>query len=130
MREWSEVNGPRSGDWFSAVRSPNTARALACIHEAPARPWTIDTLAEEAGLSRSTFARQFLASVGEAPHSYLTRWRMGIAAQLLQDTDLRLTEIARRVGYFSEFSFSRAFKKACGVAPSQLRGRSKSAVGS
>jgi AraC-like DNA-binding protein len=78
-------------------------------------------LAQEAGLSRAAFARIFNASVGEPPHSYLTRWRMGIAAQLLEETDLRLTEIAPRVGYRSEFSFSRAFKLARGVSPIQYR---------
>jgi methylphosphotriester-DNA--protein-cysteine methyltransferase len=75
----------------------------------------------KAGLSRAAFARNFSASVGEPPHSYLTRWRMGIAAQLLEETDLRLTEIAPRVGYRSEFSFSRAFKLARGVSPIQYR---------
>jgi AraC-like DNA-binding protein len=80
-----------------------------------------EDLAREAGLSRAAFARNFSASVGEPPHSYLTRWRMGIAAQLLEETDLRLSEIASRVGYRSEFSFSRAFKMARGVSPIQYR---------
>jgi AraC-like DNA-binding protein len=71
--------------------------------------------------SRAAFARNFSASVGEPPHSYLTRWRMGIAARLLEETDLRLSEIASRVGYRSEFSFSRAFKLARGVSPIQYR---------
>ena len=78
-------------------------------------------LAKEAGLSRAAFARQFNASVGEPPHSYLTRWRMGIAAQLLEETDLRVAEIAAHVGYESEFSFSRAFKRARGLAPIRFR---------
>ena len=111
----------RCPNWFSAVRSTHTARALARIHEAPERAWTLGDLAQEAGLSRAAFARNFSASVGEPPHSYLTRWRMGIAAQLLEETDLRLSEIASRVGYRSEFSFSRAFKLARGVSPIQYR---------
>jgi AraC-like DNA-binding protein len=80
-----------------------------------------DHLAKEAGMSRAAFARNFSASVGEPPHSYLTRWRMGIATQLLEETDLQLSEIASRVGYRSEFSFSRAFKPARGVSPIQYR---------
>jgi AraC family transcriptional activator of mtrCDE len=108
-------------DWFSAVRSTHTARALARIHEAPERAWTLEDLAQEAGVSRAAFARNFRASVGEPPHTYLTRWRMGIAAQLVEETDLRLSEIASRVGYQSEFSFSRAFKLARGVSPIQYR---------
>ena len=121
MRAWADDASPSTKDWFSAVRSTRTARALARIHEAPERAWTLDDLAEQAGLSRAAFVRNFTASVGEPPHSYLTRWRMGIAAQLLEATDLRLGEIASRVGYRSEFSFSRAFKLARGVSPIQYR---------
>jgi AraC family transcriptional activator of mtrCDE len=121
IRDWADAASPAAKDWFSAVRSTHTARALARIHEAPERAWTLEDLAQEAGLSRAAFARNFRASVGEPPHSYLTRWRMGIAAQLLEETDLRLSEIASRVGYRSEFSFSRAFKLARGVSPIQYR---------
>src|SRR5258706_11725866 len=103
------------------MRSSHPARALACLHESPGRSWALERLAREAGLSRATFARNFSASVGEPAHSYLTRWRMGVAAQLLEGTDLRLNEIAARVGYRSEFSFSRAFKLARGVPPSHYR---------
>jgi AraC-like DNA-binding protein len=126
MRDWAEAVSPAANDWFSAVRSPHIARALACMHEAPQRAWTLEELAQEAGLSRAAFAHIFNASVGEPPHSYLTRWRMGIAAQLLEETDLRLTEIAPRVGYRSEFSFSRAFKLARGVSPIQYRSAAQS----
>ena len=121
MRAWADAASPTTKDWFSAVRSTHTARALAGMHEAPERAWTLEDLAEEAGLSRAAFARNFSISVGEPPHSYLTRWRMGIAAQLLEETDLRLGEIAPRVGYRSEFSFSRAFKLARGISPIQHR---------
>jgi AraC-like DNA-binding protein len=121
MRAWADAASPTTKDWFAALRSTHTSRALARIHEAPERAWTLEDLAEEAGLSRAAFARNFTASVGEPPHSYLTRWRMGIAAQLLETTDLRLGEIASRVGYSSEFSFSRAFKSARGVSPIQYR---------
>src|ERR1700737_447007 len=61
------------------MRSPHIARALACIHEAPAKDWTLGALAEAAGLSRSAFAAQFRTSVGEPPHSYVIRWRIRIA---------------------------------------------------
>ena len=121
MRDWADAVSPTAKDWFSAMRSTNTARALARIHEAPERAWTLEALAREAGMSRAAFARNFRASVGEPPHSYLARWRMGIAAQLLEETDLRLSEVASRVGYRSEFSFSRAFKLARGVSPIQHR---------
>jgi len=121
MRDWADTASPAADDWFSAVRSSHIARALARVHELPGRAWTLEELAREAGLSRAAFARKFCASVGEPPHAYLTRWRMGIAAQLLEETDLRLVEIASRVGYRSEFSFSRAFKSARGISPIQYR---------
>lgn len=121
MRAWADSVAPDAHNWFAAVRSPHTARALARIQQAPEQAWTLAQLAEEAGLSRATFARQFANMVGEPPHSYLTRWRMGIAARLLEASDLRLSEIAARVGYQSEFSFSRAFKQARGIAPHHYR---------
>ena len=121
MREWADAASPAENDWFSALRSPQMTRVLARIHESPEHAWTLDELAKEAALSRATFARNFCALVGEPPHQYLTRWRMGIAAQLLEETELLLGEIATRVGYKSEFSFSRAFKQARGVAPTQYR---------
>ena len=73
MRDWVDAVSPAANDWFSAVRSPHLARALAQMHEAPERAWTLEELAQEAGLSRAAFARIFSASVGEPPHSYLTR---------------------------------------------------------
>ena len=121
MREWADAASPADNDWFSALRSPQMTRVLARIHESPERAWTLTELAKEATLSRAAFARNFCALVGEPPHQYLTRWRMGIAAQLLEETELRLGEIAARVGYGSEFSFSRAFKSARGVSPIQYR---------
>jgi AraC-like DNA-binding protein len=121
MREWADAASPTASDWFSAVRSAHVARALARMHEAPGQAWTLEQLASEAGLSRAAFARNFSASVGEPPHTYLTRWRMGVAARLLEESGLRLIEIAAQVGYQSEFSFSRAFKAARGVSPIQYR---------
>src|SRR3984893_4496311 len=126
LREWAEAASPLAGNWFSALRSPHIARTLACIHEAPANEWTLDALAEVAGLSRSAFAARFRTSVGEPPHSYLIRWRMGIAAQLLEHTGLRLAEIAARVGYKSEFAFGRGFARARGLSPAGFRNQAKS----
>jgi AraC-like DNA-binding protein len=122
LREWVDAASPLADNWFSALRSPHIARALACIHEAPANDWTLDALAEAAGLSRSAFAAQFRTSVGEPPHNYLIRWRMGIAAH----TGLRLAEIAARVGNKSEFAFSRAFARARGLSPARFRNRANS----
>jgi AraC family transcriptional activator of mtrCDE len=123
LRAWTASTSavPERQDWFAALRSSHVARALACIHDAPGRPWTLESLAKEAGLSRAAFARRFTQSVGEAPHSYLTRWRMGIAARWLAQGELRLVDVAERVGYRSEFSFARTFKRIHGMAPGRYR---------
>lgn len=121
LREWSENGAAEAGDWFSAMQSRHIARALACIHEKPSEAWTLERLAREAGLSRSAFARQFRDSVGETPYSYLTRWRLGIAAQLLTQTNLSIDVIALRVGYTSERSFNRAFKAVRGITATKER---------
>ena len=121
IREWSEASPSKAGDWFSAMRSPSLAQALTRMHASPNFTWTLEKLAREAGLSRAAFARQFKTLIGEPPHTYLTRWRMGIAAQLLEETHLRMAEIASHVGYQSEFSFSRAFKAIRGVSPIHYR---------
>jgi AraC family transcriptional activator of mtrCDE len=80
-------------------------------------------LAMEAGLSRTVFAQRFAQSVGETPHAYLTRFRMGLATQMLKDTDESIAQIARRSGYSSQYSFSKAFKDASGFTPGQVRGQ-------
>jgi AraC family transcriptional activator of mtrCDE len=127
LREWADAALPVASNWFSAQRSPHIARALACIHEAPANDWTLDALAKRPACRDRPLQHSFvLTSVGEPPHSYLIRWRMGIAAQLLEHTGLRLAEIAARVGYRSEFAFSRAFARARGFSPARFRNRANS----
>jgi AraC-like DNA-binding protein len=121
LREWSENSPAESGNWFCAMQNNRIAKALAGIHQDPGASWTLTSLAQQAGLSRAAFARHFRESVGETPHSYLTRWRLGIAAQLLAQTNLSITEIADKVGYQSEYSFNRAFKLARGITPAKER---------
>ncbi len=106
-----------------------TAAALRAIHSDPARPWTVATLAAEAGLSRAPFARRFTAQLGQPPLTYLTWWRMTTAARLLRESDQPLTTVAARVGYASEFAFSAAFKRRYGVAPGRFRRSTLSPVG-
>jgi AraC-like DNA-binding protein len=128
LREWAVAKPAETGSWFSALQNPNIARALAKIHDSPADNWTLERLAQVAGLSRSAFAKQFNETVGEPPFSYLTRWRMGIAAQLLDQTMASLPEIAAKVGYTSEYTFNRAFKKARGLSPTQARAQKKNDI--
>lgn len=128
LREWSEKAPSQAGNWFSAMQDPHIARALGCIHKAPEDNWTLQRLASAAGLSRSAFIRRFQDSVGETPHAYLTRWRLGIAAQLLGQPSLSIGEIAYKVGYQSESAFNRAYKQARGRTPSKERESRQSAI--
>lgn len=121
LREWSETAPAESGTWFAAMQSPHIAKALAGIHKNPAGDWNLDSLAQAAGLSRSVFAKVFHESVGETPHAYLTRWRLGIAAQLLTQTTMSIDAIAKKVGYQSAYSLNRAFKHRRGRTPTQER---------
>lgn len=97
------------------------ARALAAIEARPELPWTVASLGAHVGLSRAALARRFGRSVGEPPLTYLTRWRLALAADLLAGTDLPLAAVAGRVGYASPFALSAAFKRAHGVAPATYR---------
>ncbi|MGJ4952125.1 AraC family transcriptional regulator [Bradyrhizobium sp. HKCCYLS20291] len=106
-----------------ALSDRSIGKALALIHERPADGWTVEKLAEAAALSRSGFAERFRALVGNPPLEYLARWRMTKAAEMLRDSDLVMIDIAERVGYRSEASFNRAFKRLEGVTPGAFRRR-------
>lgn len=121
FRSWSKNAADQTPGWLAALRDPALSRVLTRIHAQPDAPWTVESLAREAHLSRAAFARRFSAGVGQAPLAYLTRWRMGVAARLLRETRSPLAEIAARVGYESEFAFSRAFKRAQGQPPTAFR---------
>ena len=121
IRNWSERMPESQRGWLLALRDKRIGLALSRIHAEPARDWTVESLAREAVMSRAAFAKRFTQLVGLGPVSYLTAWRMQIAARLLRTTDLGVAEIASRVGYESEFSFSRAFRRARQNAPSHYR---------
>lgn len=104
------------------------ARALRAMHAAPERPWTVAQLARAAGLSRAAFARRFTLLNGQTPARYLTELRLALAQRLLTTSHDSLAELAERVGYQSEFSFNRAFKRRYGVAPGLFRRLHQSAI--
>lgn len=93
------------------------AAALRRMHAEPARPWTVGELAKEAALSRSTFFDRFRREVGVAPMEYLLGWRMAIAKDLLRGKGVSVNEVAQRVGYSSSSTFSVAFARQVGSAP-------------
>ncbi|HZJ55195.1 MAG TPA: AraC family transcriptional regulator [Myxococcaceae bacterium] len=112
---------PEQTGWLAGLRDPFVGRALALLHDRPAEPWTVESLAKEAALSRSALAERFTHLVGEAPMQYLTRWRMQLAATLLRTRNVSVFEAAMEVGYASEAAFSRAFKKVVGLPPAAWR---------
>ncbi|HEY3654615.1 MAG TPA: AraC family transcriptional regulator [Steroidobacteraceae bacterium] len=121
VRRYLETLPADRTDWLAGLRDPFVGRALAAFHRNPARAWTIESLARNAGLSRSGLAERFTQFVGQPPMQYLTSWRMQLAANQLLSGMESVAAIASRVGYESEAAFSRAFKKAVGTPPSQWR---------
>jgi AraC-like DNA-binding protein len=109
--------------WLAGLADPVVANALAHLHADPARAWTLEELANEAASSRSGLADRFASLVGQPPMQYLAAWRMQVAAGLLAQGNMKVAAVASAVGYDSEAAFSRAFKKATGVAPGAWRRR-------
>lgn len=107
--------------WLAGLHDTQVGRALALMHAEPARAWTVEALAQEAGISRSALAKRFVELIGESPIQYLAGWRMQLARRLLRETNVGLAELAARVGYESEAAFSRAFRRAVGVPPATWR---------
>jgi len=112
------ADGPKTGTgWLAALADRQIGAAIGAMHGEPARRWTVQSLAECAGMSRSTFALKFKSMVGSAPLDYLTRWRMLLAADRLAHSGESIPGIALSLGYDSESAFSTAFKRVMGSAP-------------
>ena len=121
VREYIEHLPPGATDWLSALRDPPLARALSALHARVAHPWTTEQLADEALLSRSAFAERFSRMLGVPPMTYLTRWRMLVAAQRLRESRASIGRIAADVGYESASTFTRAYTREMGVTPGAYR---------
>ena len=114
--------GGAEAGWLAALRDHQIGRALALIHTEPGTAWSATQLAARVGMSRASFFSRFCAVVGEPPMRYLTRWRMNTAADLIgRQPDLPIPQLAGRMGYRSEESFSRAFRRELGVTPREYR---------
>jgi len=124
LRRYIETLPPERAGWLAGLRDPHVGKALSLLHEKPAQDWTLEELARAAGASRSVLAERFTALVGVPPIAYLAKWRMQLAAEMLTRGAANIATIAAEIGYDSEASFSRAFKKMLGVPPSQWRRRS------
>ena len=121
LRRYVDSLPPGQTGWLAGMRDPSVGRVLALLHEKPDAPWTLERLAGDAAMSRSTLHERFVHFIGQPPMQYLARWRMQVAAKLLRDTEAKLIEVALGVGYESEAAFSRAFKRETGVAPGAWR---------
>ena len=111
--------------WLAGVRDPEVGKALALMHRKPAHPWTIAALANQVGISRSVLAERFRRYLSETPIAYLTRWRLQLGAQMLKSSSSGVAQIAAEVGYESESSFNRAFKREFGLPPARFRSQSR-----
>ncbi|QDP95945.1 AraC family transcriptional regulator [Microlunatus elymi] len=121
LRSWFTAQHDHAPGWYRATDDPQLGPVLGLIHDHPAEPWTVPGLAAAAGMSRAALARRFTALVGESPMSYLSGWRLALAADLLQESDRTLESIAREVGYGSAFALSTAFKRHHGLSPRDYR---------
>jgi AraC-like DNA-binding protein len=114
--------------WLFALADKQMAAAISAMHADPARRWTLQALAERAGMSRSSFALKFKETVGSSPMDYLTRWRMLLAGDRLTNSSDPISVIAPSLGYESESAFSTAFKRVMDCSPRRYsRGRNPAA---
>jgi AraC-like DNA-binding protein len=123
IRSWIDSVPEAKQGWLAALRDRQLGRALLSIHREPGNDWTVESLAKEAGMSRSGFSARFTNMVGETAMRYLTRWRLQLAHAQLQETSAPLAVLADRFGYQSEAAFSRAFKREFGLSPGSVRAR-------
>ncbi|HEX5387713.1 MAG TPA: AraC family transcriptional regulator [Gemmatimonadales bacterium] len=121
LRRYLAELPPGQTGWLAGLRDEMVGRVLALLHAEPAHPWTLAELAREAASSRSNVAKRFAELVGQPPMQYLAQWRMQVAANLLAQSGAKVAAVASEVGYDSEAAFSRAFKKATGLAPGTWR---------
>jgi AraC-like DNA-binding protein len=121
LRAWFARPDAEAPGWYRAFSDPVVGKALRLIHNDPAHPWTVVELAAEAGVSRAAFARRFNELVGEPPMSFITDWRLTLAADLLLEPEATIGSVAYQVGYGSPFALSTAFKRVRGVSPQQYR---------
>jgi len=114
--------------WLAGARDPIVGKSLGLLHRKVDYPWTIAELASQVGLSRSALVERFIRYLSEPPMTYLTRWRLQLAARALARTPKGVAEIASEVGYESESAFNRAFKREFDLPPAQYRREQKKAL--
>jgi AraC-like DNA-binding protein len=121
LRAWFARPDSETPGWYRAYDDPIVGHALRLMHHNPATQWTVASLAHETGVSRAALARRFHELVGEPPMSFLTGWRIALAADLLLEPGATIGSVAHQVGYGSPFALSTAFKRVRGISPQQHR---------
>ncbi len=121
LRAWFARPDADAPAWYRARADPIIGPALRMLHNNPAHPWTVAKLAEATSVSRATLARRFNELVGEPPMTFLTDWRIALAADLLREPGATVGSVAQQVGYGSPFALSTAFKRVRGISPHQHR---------
>ncbi|MEU6645894.1 AraC family transcriptional regulator [Saccharomonospora sp. NPDC046836] len=127
LRDWFALPETDTPAWYRAMSDPVVGPTLRAIHDNPAAPWTVETLAREANVSRAALARRFTGLLDETPIAYLTGWRLCLAADLLRDTDATVEHVAHQVGYSNAFALSTAFARQFGYRPTEHRRLTKRA---
>jgi AraC-like DNA-binding protein len=125
LRRYMDTLPPEQTGWLAGARDPIVGAALAAMHRAPSRDWNVAALAAEIGSTRSVVAERFTRLIGEPPLTYLARWRLQLAARLLQTNQAAIAQIAADVGYESQAAFNRAFKREFGSPPARYRRESR-----
>jgi len=128
IRSWIENDPTAQTGWLGALQDDRIGSAITAIHAKPELEWSVASLADHVGMSRSGFAARFTTLVGEPAMSYVTKWRMSVAQDLLQAGELSTAAIAQQVGYQSEAAFSRAFKRTMGVSPRHAHRNKRAAL--
>jgi AraC-like DNA-binding protein len=121
IRAWVECGCSDSTGWIAAVQCPKIGKVIAAIHAEPEREWDVPAMAHLMGASRSRFAEAFTRTVGDSPARYVAKVKMFQARRWIQRDGMRVAVAAERLGYDSEASFSRAFKRIMGMPPSAVR---------
>ncbi|MFC1672868.1 AraC family transcriptional regulator [Pseudomonadota bacterium] len=121
IRSWLDRAPEAAQGWLAALRDDQIGRALALMHRTPEHDWSVASLSNEVGMSRSAFAARFTSMVGSSPVRYLTEWRMQVARLRLLESAAPLSQISDELGYKSEAAFCRAFKRIFNATPGSLR---------
>ena len=121
LRHWITNDAKAEKGWLYALKDQRIGKSLSLIHSNPGASWTIESLGKEIGMSRTAFANKFKSLVGEPMLQYLTNWRMNLAAMKIKDGEKVTLDFIEELGYKSESSFRRTFKKVMGINVGEVK---------